>query len=627
MPDATVSHRSRAYDQLVDVETPEQAVFSYSVAGVGSRAAAALIDYLICVGILLGLVLCWSLLIPVVAGMNPGSALARLTGSWAMALIVLVQFLLLWGYYVVFEALWDGQTPGKRRIGIRVVQDGGFSVSWSASALRNVARVIDMQPGILYGVGIVSAAASRSGKRLGDMIAGTIVVHERVAEVAAGAGAPQQSPSAAPSSTSTPLSAALTDEEFAVLDRFLARRGTLDASRRSALAEQLYARFAGRIVGATGSPMRVLLTLHDAERSARARGMAGRGDTGAAREEHAIVARGTERWSAFAALLARAQRRGIRALPEEEVSEFVGRYRELTTDLARLQTAAHGRESAALFYVSRLVAGGHNLLYRRTPVPFTAAWRYLTVTAPREVRRSARPILAAAVLLFGPALIAYHAVATDPSLARDLLPPGMIDRAENGVARDKTGAGYITISELERPVAASTIIANNVQVTYAVFAAGITAGVGTVTLLVFNGISIGAAIGLYHSKGIAHQILEFVAPHGVLELSAIAIAGGGGLLLALAILLPGARTRREALVWQGRRALCLITVSTVLLLIAGSIEGLISPRAYWPPEWKWSVSLLSALFLVFYLARGRGVDDDAPLEENAYNAARALSSR
>jgi uncharacterized membrane protein SpoIIM required for sporulation len=457
------------------------------------------------------------------------------------------------------------------------------------------------------------------------MIAGTIVVHERVTEL--GAAEPAVEPAGAASATPVPVSAALSDEEFALLDRFIARRGSLEAGRRAELAGELLRRFGGRIADQAGSPMRVLLTLHASERAARARGVAGRGDTGAAREEHAIVARGIARWSAFASLLARAQRRGLRALPEDEVSDFVGRYRELTTDLARLQTAAQGQESNALFYVSRLVAGGHNLLYRRKQVPFAAAWHYVTAAAPREVRRSAVPILAAAALLFGPALVAYRAVSTHPALARDLLPPGMIDRAENGVARDRTGAGYITISELERPVAASTIIANNVQVTYAVFAAGITAGVGTVFLLVFNGISIGAAIGLYHSKGIAHQILEFVAPHGVLELSAIAIAGGGGLLLALAILLPAACTRREALVLAGRRALRLITVSTLLLMVAGSIEGLISPRVYWPPEWKWFVSLTTALFLAFYLTRGRGAVGDEPLEEHAYSAPRPLISR
>ncbi|HEX5436967.1 MAG TPA: stage II sporulation protein M [Gemmatimonadaceae bacterium] len=613
---------SGTYEQLVDIETPEQAIFSYSIAGIGSRAAAALIDALICVGVLLALVLVTLVFLTVVTDKGAGSAIEQLTGAWALGLVAFLQFAILWGYYLLFEVLWDGQTPGKRRIGIRVVQDGGFSVSWTTSALRNIARAIDMQPALTYGVGVVAAAMSRSGKRLGDHIAGTIVVRERVARelpVDSNAARPR-TPRAAGFRSAPAVSAALTDDEFALLDRFLERRRALDATRRAALMAQMLERFRDRLPAMDASPARRLVELHSMERAARERGVAAKGDVGASREAHAIVARGAERWRAFAALLARAQRRGLRALSEEEVSEFVARYRELAADLARLRTAAHGRESDALFQAGRLVAAGHNLLYRRNAVPLSAGWRFVTVEVPREIRRSAGAILLAAALLFGPALIAFQAVVSHPAVAADLLPPLMLDRAENGVVRDRTGGGYITISQLERPVMASRIIANNVQVTYLSFAAGVTAGVGTVFLLVYNGISIGAAIGLYHSKGIAHQILAFVAPHGVLELSAICIAGGAGLLLARAILLPGELTRREALVRQGRRALRLITASTILLLAAGSIEGLISPRASWPPLWKWLVSAFTALCLVFYLTRGRGAVDLVSVDADAYSA-------
>jgi uncharacterized membrane protein SpoIIM required for sporulation len=154
-------------------------------------------------------------------------------------------------------------------------------------------------------------------------------------------------------------------------------------------------------------------------------------------------------------------------------------------------------------------------------------------------------------------------------------------------------------------VLASAITANNVQVTYVAFALGITAGVGTVFMLVSNGVgALGAPLGLYASKGIADQILGFVAPHGVLELAAICIAGGGGLLLAAAILLPGARTRGEALVEEGRRAIHLIAASTLLLLVAGLLEGNVSPLP-WPNEWKYAVSAATAVALAAYLAGGR----------------------
>jgi uncharacterized membrane protein SpoIIM required for sporulation len=291
----------------------------------------------------------------------------------------------------------------------------------------------------------------------------------------------------------------------------------------------------------------------------------------------------------------------------DEVSELVSRYREITTDLARLQTAARGRSSDALFYLSRLVARGHNLLYGAERQSARSAGRYVTRTVPREVRRSWRQIALAAAFLFGPAIASYAAVVHDPRVAERLLPDEMLSRANTGAAREKRGEGYVTISEMERPVMASAIISNNVQVTYVTFAMGITAGIGTVFLLVMNGVSIGAGIGLFAVHGIAHLILAFIAPHGVLELSAICIAAGGGLLIAQGMLIPGPRTRREAIVENGRRAIALIACSTLLLICAGTLEGLVSPRVL-PMAWKLAISATTAVGLVAYLSLGRGDD-------------------
>jgi uncharacterized membrane protein SpoIIM required for sporulation len=188
---------------------------------------------------------------------------------------------------------------------------------------------------------------------------------------------------------------------------------------------------------------------------------------------------------------------------------------------------------------------------------------------------------------------------------KELIPESMQRRANDGVRRARDGEGYIDDPQLFRPVMASSIVANNVQVTFAAFAGGITAGVLTVLLLVFNGISLGSVAGLYVSKGIGALLLAFVAPHGVLELFAICVAGGGGLLIASALLVPGQRTRREALVERGRRATRLIACSTVLLVVAGTIEGFISPIEWWPLEGKLAVSGVTLVLLVAYLRGGR----------------------
>jgi uncharacterized RDD family membrane protein YckC len=135
------STAAHALEQQVQVETPEQVVFSYTVAGIGSRAAAALLDFAICAGAMLLLTI-----MVVVAQVATGMRM-RTGGGWLFAAYAFAQFFIVWGYNVLFEGLADGQTPGKRRLGLRVVQDGGYSVSFAASAVRNIVRVIDMQPG------------------------------------------------------------------------------------------------------------------------------------------------------------------------------------------------------------------------------------------------------------------------------------------------------------------------------------------------------------------------------------------------------------------------------------------------------------------------------------------------
>jgi uncharacterized membrane protein SpoIIM required for sporulation/uncharacterized RDD family membrane protein YckC len=598
--------RSSALVQTVDIETPELVTFSYTIAGVGSRVAAALIDYLLCLLLFIALLVGLAFL--------GASRLVSFGGTsseaWALAIVVLGQFFILWGYYVLWEGLADGQTPGKRYMRLRVVSDGGYSVSFAGSAIRNLVRILDMQPLFTYGVGIGSILLTRQGKRLGDLAAGTLVVREQLVREAVGgkreAVEPREAATARP--VAAPRHARLNDDEYAVLERFIERRQSLDPARRAVLATRLVERFSNALIGypeVSGGPSEQLFELYADERQARASGAVVGRETGAARERHAIVASGTPRWSSFAKRLDRAQRSGLGSLGEEGVRDFVAEYRDLAADLARLQTAARGREREEVFYLSRLMAGAHNLLYRGRPLTFKDVWRTFAVDAPREVRRSLGPVALAAVLLFGPAIIAYTAVVRDPAVARVFIPAGMLDRAEDGVRRARTGRGYISDPELFRPVMATSIIANNVQVTFAAFAMGITFGIGTVLVLVTNGVSIGGVFGLYASKGIASLLVKFVAPHGVLELTAICIAGGAGLLLAAALLVPGNRPRSEALRENGRRAIRLIAASTVLLLIAGTLEGFVSPIETWPLSWKLAVSAATAVFLAVYLSGGR----------------------
>lgn len=588
--------------QTVDVETPELVVVSYTVAGIGSRAYAAIVDFLVSFAALVALIMGATALGGVARRAGAGVDLAT---PWLVAAVLVLVFVLFFGYHIVCEPLFDGQTIGKRMMRIRVVRDGGYSMTFTASCVRNIVRLVDMQPGLAYLVGMTSAFVSKTGKRLGDIAAGTLVVQEDLVHAHLPAAAAAGREGEVPAAQAAPLRTLLSEPEFQLLERFMQRRNDLDEVRRMQLAGRLAERFAAVLPPDGGKgPMVQVGKLYAQEREARSRGSAARGDRGAARERHAIVASGSPRWARFAATLAKAQRGGLRTLGEEGTREFVRQYRDLTADLARLRTATRGQEASELFALNRLVAGAHNLLYRREEVPLRRALRFVAVDVPREIRASVLPILLAAGLMFGPLAIASVAVVRDPALAAALLPPSMLDRAEAGQRRAREGSGYIPDPELFRPVMASQIITNNVRVAMLAFASGMTAGVFTVTLLLANGVSIGAVIGLYQTKGILPLLLAFVAPHGGLELIAICVAGGAGFLLAAAIVVPGRRTRRRALVENGARAARLMAGATLMLLVAGTLEGFVSPIAWWPLEGKFAVCGVTLVAFWLYLRAG-----------------------
>jgi len=161
-------------DELV-IETPERVELHYVLANVGNRFLAAAIDHLIQVG--LGFV------VLVMAGAFNRGGLFSSMGIWAAALTVLSIFAIYWGYFVVFETLWSGQTPGKRIMRLRVVREDGRPVRFFEVFVRNLLRIaLDFQPIPTYAIGVVSIIFSARSKRVGDFVAGTVVVKERATE-------------------------------------------------------------------------------------------------------------------------------------------------------------------------------------------------------------------------------------------------------------------------------------------------------------------------------------------------------------------------------------------------------------------------------------------------------------
>ena len=158
-------------DETLNIDTPENVAFGYDIAGIGSRFLAALVDtFFISIIELL-------VMLPVLFFLGSQTIAENLT-TWVAALLSLLAFVFFWGYYIFFELIWNGQSPGKRIIGLRVVRRDGTPVTFSEVLIRNLLRIIDLLP-TGYGVGLIVMFIDSQSRRLGDMAAGTLVVHDR----------------------------------------------------------------------------------------------------------------------------------------------------------------------------------------------------------------------------------------------------------------------------------------------------------------------------------------------------------------------------------------------------------------------------------------------------------------
>jgi len=216
------------------------------------------------------------------------------------------------------------------------------------------------------------------------------------------------------------------------------------------------------------------------------------------------------------------------------------------------------------------------------------------------VRAALAAVALSCCMLFVPMVVSYWVVQWHPHLGFDLVPQGFYDF-------DPTSAEHLhEIPSLTRPMVSSSIITNNIQVTLLAFGLGLTAGVGTTITLIFNGIHVGTVAGWMTHHGKGRALWGWILPHGFTELLAIALAGAAGYLLAGAILMPGLKRRVDALKSVARQAMTVQVGVMGMLVIAGLIEGFVSPSSL-PFEARMGVLGLSVLLWGLYFGRvGRG---------------------
>lgn len=298
-------------------------------------------------------------------------------------------------------------------------------------------------------------------------------------------------------------------------------------------------------------------------------------------------------WQRMEAIVDQLSRRGPRRTPAQDLCELTELYQSVCADLSRLR--ALNADPAIVSPLNRLVTRAHAQIYRGGP---RRSWRLSTfffTEYPRLFRQTWKFTAASLLLSVISALMAYSTVQTSPEVVADIL--GGADQELYGpksVADIRERFGHEG-----NPLLSSFVITNNIRVALGAFALGITFAVGTVYLMIVNGAMLGGIAGAFAKSGIERQFWMVILPHGALELSAVVIAGGAGLLVGYALWCPGQRTRLRALREEVVRAVQLAAGLIPAFVVAGLFEGLVTPSDAIPELLK--VLLGVAVAVVFWL--------------------------
>ncbi len=283
----------------------------------------------------------------------------------------------------------------------------------------------------------------------------------------------------------------------------------------------------------------------------------------------------------------------MRRLRRDEVRELGRIYRRTASDLAIAR--AESRDPRLVNYLNSLVIRAHGRIYRANAQGGKRLLRYFTHELPQTFRRTWRYTFVAFSVFFVFAVLSFIGTRYDPEFSELV----GVQPAFREVFIETKTHWWESLNEGNQE-GASSIMTHNIQVTIYTFAFGATFGVGTLFYLAYNGANIASVLALTYRAGFGNDLVTFMVGHGVIELTCIFIAGGAGLLIGTALIMPGNLTRADALKTRGMEAVRLMLGVAVLLVIAGTIEGFISPAPI-DPRIKYSIAAITGVALYSYL--------------------------
>lgn len=284
-----------------------------------------------------------------------------------------------------------------------------------------------------------------------------------------------------------------------------------------------------------------------------------------------------------------------KSLTSEKIDALQLAYQKVSHHLSYSQT--NYPDQGITSYLNELVAKAHRILYQDQITSFLQLKDFFSKTFIKLLHEQKRFVLVAALLFLIGAVGGFLAVYNDPLNLYTLLPPEISHNIDPGQLGKSTNL-------IDSPTVSASIMTNNIQVAFMAFLGGITLGLFTVYILFNNGVIIGALFAVFLEYGKAYDFWAFIVPHGMIELTAIFIAGGSGLLMGYKILVPGSYARSYQIKKQGLRSVQLLLGTIPLFIIAGVIEGYLTPAAI-SLELKYAFAGLTIIALILYFWAGK----------------------